>query len=195
MISKEHIIEFSAEKFTQLGSKRFTMDDLAAQLGISKKTLYNFFNNKEELVVASITWLIEDYKKKLKYVIATEKDPLSSIILFYKHAFDYLEHFKPSFIFGLRKYYPSAAKIFDDFRKELVYKRVLDLLQKAKDLDIFEKEVNPKLVCDLYFKRVESVTFMRDNMFDTYSKEELLNHFIIFNLKGMTRDDYVNPLF
>jgi len=196
MVSKEQlIIEFAAEKFTQLGSKRFTMDDLATQLGISKKTLYSFFRSKEELVLESIKWLINEYKVSLNRILSTEQDPLSCIVLIYKNAFDYIEHFKPSFIFGLRKYYPSAAKFFDDFRHELVYEIVLELLQKAKDLNILKKEVNPKLVCDLYFKRIESVAFKSKSLFDTYSKQELLNHLIIFNLRGLARVNYVNPHF
>lgn len=93
MSGKEHIIEFAAEKFTQFGSKRFTMDELAALLGISKKTIYKHFSSKEDLVVASVQYLISEYNQTLEHLIKTEKDPITSIILMYEKAFERLKVF------------------------------------------------------------------------------------------------------
>ncbi|XCF06665.1 TetR/AcrR family transcriptional regulator [Tamlana crocina] len=195
MIGKEHIIAFAAEKFTQFGSKRFTMDELAALLGISKKTIYQYFSSKEDLVVASIQYLIDEYNETLEHLIKSEKDPITSIILMYEKAFERLKYFKPSFIFGLRKYYPLANKVFDDFRNNFVKERIYSLLKVAKEKDILLEGVNLDLFCDLYFKRFEEVAFIRNNLFDVYSNTDLLNHFIIFSLRGITKPNYSNPYF
>ena len=74
MIGKEQIIAFAAKKFTQFGSKRFTMDELAALLGISKKTLYKHFLSKEDLVTTCIQYLIDDYNQTLEQLLQ-EKRP------------------------------------------------------------------------------------------------------------------------
>ncbi|NJX16102.1 TetR/AcrR family transcriptional regulator [Tamlana crocina] len=195
MIGKEHIIAFAAEKFTQFGSKRFTMDELAALLGISKKTIYQYFSSKEDLVVASIQYLINEYNETLEHLIKSEKDPITSIILMYEKAFERLKYFKPSFIFGLRKYYPLANKVFDDFRNNFVKERIYSLLKVAKEKDILLEGVNLDLFCDLYFKRFEEVAFIRNNLFDVYSNTDLLNHFIVFSLRGITKPNYSNPYF
>ena len=50
MITKEELLKCSIAKFTQYGSKHVTLDELAKELGISKKTIYTFFKNKEDLV-------------------------------------------------------------------------------------------------------------------------------------------------
>ncbi|MCB0387653.1 MAG: TetR/AcrR family transcriptional regulator [Winogradskyella sp.] len=195
MSGKEHIIEFAAEKFTQFGSKRFTMDELAALLGISKKTIYKHFSSKEDLVVASVQYLISEYNQTLEHLIKTEKDPITSIILMYEKAFERLRYFKPSFIFGLKKYYPSANKVFDNFRNDFVKVRVYGLLKDAKKKGVLVNQVNLDLFCELYFKRFEEIAFKSNNLFDVHSNKELLNHFIVYSLRGIAKKGYNNPYF
>ncbi len=195
MIGKEQIIAFAAEKFTQFGSKRFTMDELAALLGISKKTLYKHFLSKEDLVTASIQYLIDDYNQTLEQLLQDEKDPITSIILMYDRAFERLKYFKPSFIFGLKKYYPESNKVFDDFRDSFVKVRVYKLLEEAQKSGLLLEEVNLDLFCDLYFKRFEEIAFKSNNLFDIHSNKELLNHFIVYSLRGIAKQDYSNPYF
>ncbi|MGG5486460.1 TetR/AcrR family transcriptional regulator [Gaetbulibacter sp. PBL-D1] len=195
MISKEELLECSVANFTTFGSKRFTMDELAHCLGISKKTIYKYYSSKEELVIASVTCLIDSFNENIKEIIAKEQDPLSCIILLYKRGFEYLKHFKPSFIFGLKKYYPEANKVFDDFRDEFVNEIIYGLLQKAQVFKFISSDVNIKLFCELYFKRFEEIAFKDNTLFDTYSNDELLNHFVIFSLKGIINSDYENPHF
>lgn len=195
MIGKEQIITFAAEKFTQFGSKRFTMDELAALLGISKKTIYKYFSSKEDLVTASIQHLINEYNQTLEYLVEVEKDPITSIIIMYEKAFDRLKYFKPSFIFGLRKYYPSANKVFDNFRDDFVKIRVYNLLKYAKEKGFLVDEVNLRLFCDLYFKKFEEIAFTNNNLFDIHSNKDLLNHFIVYSLRGITKPSYKNPYF
>jgi len=193
MISKAEIIKCSVANFTQFGSKHYSLDELASSLGISKKTIYNYFESKEALVVESVAFLIEDYLNDIKEVVHSDTyDPLTSIILIYKKAFEHLEHFKPSFIFGLKKYYPKANALFDDLRSEIVNKVVFGLLEDAKQQRIIKQEVNLQLFCDLYFKRFEEITFRRNNLVEQYTQAELLRHFIVYSLKGITVPGYSN---
>lgn len=195
MVSKEELLECSVANFTTFGSKHFTMDELAHTLGISKKTIYKHYSSKEELVIASVTCLVNTFRESTQKIIAAEEDPLSCIILLYDKGFESLKHFKPSFIFGLKKYYPEASKVFDDFRDEIVNEIVYGLLQKAQVLKCIRRDVNLKLFCELYFNRFEEIAFKNDSLFSTYSNDELLNHFVIFNLKGITTSSYNNPYF
>ncbi len=60
MITKAELLKCAITKFTQCGSKHVTLDDLASTLGISKKTIYTFFKNKEDLVSASLESLLNE---------------------------------------------------------------------------------------------------------------------------------------
>ena len=65
MISKQELLEQSAEKFVKFGSRSFTMDELASELGISKKTIYHHFDSKDHLIYDSVGLLINNYTKTL----------------------------------------------------------------------------------------------------------------------------------
>ncbi|WKB80497.1 TetR/AcrR family transcriptional regulator [Cellulophaga omnivescoria] len=196
MITKKDLLECAKSNFTKFGSKRITLDELAKTLGISKKTIYVHFKNKETLVNKSVASLINDYKLDINDIVKNNSnDDILTIILIYKRGFEYLRYFKPSFIFGLKKYYPKAYTTFNDFRKELAFSTVLNLLKNAKEKGLILPNVNLKLVIELYFYKVESIAFTEDNLFTLYDTDIILKHLIVYNLKGITTKNYANPYY
>ena len=195
MISKQELLECSVENFTKFGSKRFTMDELAFELGISKKTIYSWFETKEDLVSESLSFLTNKFKREVEKAISECKDPIEKIIIIYEIGFHYFEWFNPSFIFGLRKYYPKARNVFETFRNDFVYGLIYKLLITAKEQLIIRPDVNLKLICDLYFVHIENLVYKPNNFFDSYTKKELVKHLIINNLRGITNTNYSNIYF
>ena len=195
MIDKCELIKAAVDSFTKFGSKRYTLDELATSVGISKKTIYKYFRSKEHLVVESVAFLIDDFKKEVNAILETEDDAITKIIKIYEKAFGRLKHFKPSFIFGLKKYYPKANDIFENFRNEIVNDTIYNLLLKAKQEGIVKTEVNLQLFCGLYFKRFEEVAYRNNNLVEEYTNEELLNHFVVYSLRGISVSGYKNTYF
>jgi len=195
MIDKCELIKTAIDSFTKFGSKRYTLDELATSVGISKKTIYKYFRSKEHLVVESVAFLIDDFKKEVHAILETEDDAITQIIKIYEKAFGRLKHFKPSFIFGLKKYYPKANDIFENFRNEIVNDTIYNLLLKAKQEGIVKTEVNLQLFCGLYFKRFEEVAYRNSNLVEEYTNEELLNHFVVYSLRGISVSGYKNTYF
>ncbi|MCK0193022.1 TetR/AcrR family transcriptional regulator [Arenibacter sp. F20364] len=193
MISKSELVACSALNFTQFGSKRFTLDELANQLGISKKTIYHYFNKKEELVQESTAYLLQSYLREIQEPeIALCKDPLEKIILIYKKGFEHLKYFSPTFLFGLKKYYPKAYDLYYSFRNDLVNETIYELFVDAQKLGFVVKEVNLRLVCELYFLNLNAIAFGRSSLFDKYTQQEILQHLIINTIKGIVTKDYTN---
>jgi len=196
MITKAELLKHSIAKFTQCGSKHVTLDDLAGSLGISKKTIYSFFENKEDLVSSSLESLINEYKEDINRVVNSNgKDPILSVILIYQRGFEYLKYFKPSFLYGIEKYYPKANKLYNDFIEELANGIVLDLLNKAQELGDIRKDINIELVVKIYFFRIDNLIFKKKNLFESYSESELFKHMVINNLKGIITPYYSNSYF
>ena len=193
MISKSELVACSASNFTQFGSKRFTLDELANQLGISKKTIYNYFRKKEELVQESTVYLLQRYSREIQESeIAFCKDPLEKIILIYKKGFEHLKFFSPTFLFGLKKYYPKAYDLYYSFRNDLVNKTIYELFVDAQKLGFIQNEVNLRLVCELYFLNLNTIAFGKTSLFDKYTQHEILQHLIINTIKGIVTEDYTN---
>ncbi|MDG5490867.1 TetR/AcrR family transcriptional regulator [Psychroserpens sp. SPM9] len=196
MTTKSELLQCAITKFTKFGSKHVTLDELAKELGISKKTIYSFFKNKEALVTASIESLLNAYTEDINRLINSNgKDPILSVILIYQRGFEYLKYFKPSFLFGLEKYYPKAFKLFNDYSKDLSNNIVSVLLKKAQQQGDLKPQTDIDLLVKIYFFRVDNLLFKDNNLFEMYSKEALLKHMVIYNLQGVASDTYSNVYF
>lgn len=193
MITKTQLLQCAITKFTRFGSKHVTLDDLATELGISKKTIYSFFKNKEDLVKSSLESLLNEYKTDINRIVNSNgKDPVLCVILIYGRGFEYLKYFKPSFIFGLQKYYPKASLLFDNFTEELAHKTIQDLLIEAQIKGDIRPEIDIELIVRIYFFRIDNLVFKDNNLFEIYTKEVLFKHLVLYNLKGITSDNYTN---
>ncbi|MDF0717717.1 TetR/AcrR family transcriptional regulator [Muricauda sp. 334s03] len=195
MIGKKEVLKCSVDNFTKFGSKHFTMDELAQTLGISKKTIYKYYPSKEDLVTASVKFLIDEFSFKVENIVYSHKDPITSITLIYKSGFERLNQFRPSFIFGIKKYYPKAYDLFENFRSHMVNKVIYGLLEKAKKEGIIVPEINLQLFCDLYYNKFEEILFKDDYFIDQYLNNDIFNHMIIYNLRGIIVSGYRNDTF
>ena len=196
MITKAELLKCSIEMFTEIGSKHVTLDELANELGISKKTIYTFYKNKHDLVTASLECILGDFKKDINTIISeNSNDPVLSVILIYEKGFEYLKYFKPSFLFGLEKYYPKASTKFYDFIEDFSSNIVYRLLKQAQENGSVKKNINLELLVKIYFFRMDNIVFKENDLFNLYSKEEIFKYLIVYNIKGIITDSYTNCYF
>lgn len=194
MDTRKELLEFAIENFTKFGSKRFSMDDMAHSLGISKKTLYKHFGSKEELVTESLRFFLGKIKSNVdRYMLENpnEDQPLSTIIFIYKQGLMVLQEISPSFLYGLDKYYPKAFELYSEFKRDIVWNIVSPLLNKAQTMGQVRQGVKVELVCMLFLSRMEDTVYSNSSLFDEYSIQELLEHIIINNLRGILTLDYL----
>tara|TARA_R110002050_G_scaffold536_3_gene3799 strand:- start:4205 stop:4795 length:591 start_codon:yes stop_codon:yes gene_type:complete len=195
MENQEEFLEFAISKFLKFGSKRFTLDDLAHEMGISKKTIYRYFSSKEEIVQESLKYLLTGVQTEITEARKREKNnPIQGVISIYRIGLDNLKKFSPSFLLGLQKYYPRANELFNEFRAKEIHDCVFDLLQQAQIKGQIRMNVNLELTSLLYLNRLEYVLFSSNNLFDKYSSTELLEHLVINNLRGIATQAYASKL-
>jgi AcrR family transcriptional regulator len=133
MESKEEFLEFAISKFLRYGSKRFSLDDLAHEIGISKKTIYQHFTNKEALVYESLGFLLDKIKVEVSQSVEqVRSNPLLGIIMIDKIGLEYLKLFSPTFLDGIKKYYPMVNEQYHNFKNREINNLVLSLLKTAQ---------------------------------------------------------------
>lgn len=192
--SKEDLLACAITNFTKFGSKRFSMDELAHSIGISKKTIYKHFDSKEELVTESLLYLLHNVRESIDNYIGenhNEKNPLNTIVFIYKLGLTHLQVISPSFFYGLNKYYPKASKAYADFRSDIVWSIVFPLLEKAQKLGQVRSKVNVALMCKLFLSRMEDTVYANTNLFEEYSIQELLDHIVVNSLRGIMTVEYL----
>lgn len=137
---KQTIIKKALEDFMQYGFKSFTMDDLASQLGISKKTLYEHFSSKNDLVEAVLDFALEEFactdiSEGGNNVIENIFNHIKDIHMRYK-----LGSSRP--LWELQKYYPKTyERMIIEFRKN-DEKEVKNILQRGLKEGLFRENLD-----------------------------------------------------
>ena len=102
---REKIIQKSAELFLNLGFKSVTMDDIASEMGISKKTIYVHFPNKTKLVEAVTFTLFEMICDGIDGICSTSNNPIEELYAIKLFVMKHLKNEKTSPQYQLKKYY------------------------------------------------------------------------------------------
>ena len=148
---RENILHKAAEMFLSYGFKSVTMDDIATEMSVSKKTLYKYFSNKVELVEASVETVQETIDKAIldvknkKFNAIEEEFAVKAI---FKEMF---KKAKNSPMFQLKKYYPETFQRLKE-REVCVFEDCnLDNLINGKKQGLYREEINNKLIAKFYF--------------------------------------------
>lgn len=106
----ERIVAGAAELFRSFGIRAVTMDDIAGHLGISKRTIYERFHDKDELLYAVLVNMIEKQKEKIEKIVKDSPDVISAIFIMIKAGRDHMESMNPLISSDLKKYHTGVLK-------------------------------------------------------------------------------------
>ncbi|MBI9040083.1 TetR/AcrR family transcriptional regulator [Lutibacter sp.] len=169
---KENILQKSGEIFLKFGFKSVTMDDIANELGISKKTIYKYFSNKEELVDESISHLHELIHNSVSCICEKGFNAIEENFEI-KNAFkDLLKNSDDSPMYQLQKYYPKTYHklMADEFCmfKDCIQKNII----KGINEGLYRKDIEIEIITKFYFSLVMSV---HDTNLHHYNKNTINN--------------------
>jgi len=177
------ILNTASDLFLSLGFKSVTMDDLANEMGISKKTIYKYFSNKEELVEASTNFVHNHISGAICQITTQGLNAISenfAIKIAFKNIF---KKSKTSPMFQLKKYYPKTYKNLIDNEFEMFKECVGGNLEKGINEGYYREDINKDIVLKFYFILVFG---LHDN--DIFNLENYdLNELDIKSLEYHTR--------
>lgn len=159
---KNKILEKAGEMFLNYGFKSVTMDDIANELAISKKTLYKYFSNKADLVddsIVAVQKAIDDtimFIKEQKHNAIEEEFAVKAV---FKEMF---KNAKTSPMFQLKKYYPESYTNLVEREVCMFRECNTDNLEKGIEQGLYRSEINKDLVTNFYFTLIFGV-FDSDN--------------------------------
>ena len=142
----EKILGSSAELFSQYGFKTITMDDIARRAGISKKTLYQHFANKEEVVLESVTWYKDHMTKDCTARISTVENAVEAMVQMMAFFDTMNKKINPMALFELQRYYPDAYRTFRELLQDKDVSMIRDnILQGVKE-GLYRQDLNADLM-------------------------------------------------
>lgn len=174
------------------------MDEIARELGISKKTIYQFFKDKDEVVSEATKYLLECDRKEFETIHEQSANSIEELFLISKCLRKNFETLNPSILFDLKRYHPKAWEIFLEIKENFFKETVRKSLRQGIAEGFFRPEIDVEILTVL---RLEQVQMSFDprifprNEFDFKEIQiQFFDHFVngIFTDKGRA---YYNELF
>ncbi len=178
------ILEKVTKLFLKYGIKSVSMDEIAAELCISKKTLYQHFKDKEDLIQTIIS--TETSKKKTQFSCYSDKglNAIEEAIEVYVAANNFLKETSPVVEYDLRKYYPRLHKQMSDFRRETIRKTITENLKKGVEQGLYRNDFDLEIIAKIHVGRVELM--MSDEQFaEEQMSKKMFNELFIYHLRGI----------
>jgi TetR/AcrR family transcriptional regulator, cholesterol catabolism regulator len=190
MEPKERILQKSHELFNKYGIRSVSMDDIAAQLGMSKKTLYQYFADKEEMVDACFSGVMNQSRHQCLADQKQAENPIHEFFLAFDMTKEMFAEMNPSVLYDLQKYHPAAFKKFQEFKYNFLYNVISSNLQRGIKDELYRAEIDVDVIARL---RIESVMLpFNADVFPTnrthliHIEQQLFEHFLfgIVTTKG-----------
>lgn len=194
---REKILVGATDLFKQFGIRSVTMDDVAREVSVSKKTIYQHFSNKKELVNASTKrHLDEEINEFLKYE-KEANDAIHELVLVTQCMRKHFKTMNPSLLLDMKKYYSDAWNKYLDFKK-LIKENIKQNLIKGVEEGSFRSDINPEILSIMRTEQVQAVFDPKLYPLEKYSFTEIqlsiFDHFVYGLLTEKGRMKYLNYL-
>ncbi len=190
MEPKERILEGARELFFKHGTKTITMDDIAKHLGMSKKTLYQYFSNKNEVVESMMLKQLHEHECECQRMSDDSENVIEEVFAIMQNMGAFFSQANPNLFYDLQKYHSSSWNIFKKFKDEYMVKMVEESINKGIKQGVVRGDINSKIFARLRIKEVEMgfdpTTFPPEKFKIVDVQLALMDHFLhgICTLKG-----------
>ena len=182
---KEKIIIKSTEMFLTLGFKSVTMDDIASEMGISKKTIYVYFPNKTKLVESVTMHMFNIIACGVEEVCTLKKNPIEEIYDIKNLIRDHLKGEKTSPQHQLQKYYPKIFESLKEKQFEIMNECVTGNLTRGLEAGIYRSNLNIDFIARIYFNNMVGLKDPKLFPLKHFSMNELLENFLEYHIRGI----------
>jgi TetR/AcrR family transcriptional regulator, cholesterol catabolism regulator len=153
--SRERILTGAFEMFSRFGIKSVTMDDIAKHLGMSKKTIYQFFRDKDEVIHTLIEKQFQIDCAEFEAISSTAPNVVEEVFAHMKKLHRMFTNANPNMFYDLRKHHPRSWDLVTKFRSEVVLGMVDRALEKGKKDGLVRQDCNTKILSRLRIEEIE----------------------------------------
>ena len=151
----EKIKSESAALFLRYGIKSITMDDISRSLGISKKTIYQSFKDKNEIVCMVAKDFLEQESASISDIYKSRSNAIEKLYMFSAMMRETFSKINSNVLFDLKKYYPDAWDFYIRFKHDVFYNSIITLLNQGIREGFFRKELNPDVIAKIRLEQVQ----------------------------------------
>ena len=183
---RQKIIEEGARMFRTYGIRAVTMDMLASQLGISKRTIYEVFSDKEELLKGVLKWMVEKQREVMTSVFNESENTIEAIFRMLDLMMDHFQKMSPAFQMDMKRLHMDLKKNPGELVDLPYFSNNSDILIRGIREGVFRDDIDVEITnkCLLEVARVTNDR----NVFppDYFENKDVIRSFYINYLRGIS---------
>ena len=191
---KEEIIKKANDLFLNFGFKSVTMDDLASEMGISKKTIYTHFQNKTKLVEATTNHTFCAISDGIDRILDERREPIEELFAIKAFVMDHLKNEKASPQYQLQKYYPKLYAILKKRQFEVMQECVLENLHRGISSGVYRDSIEVEFISRMYFTGMSSIKDQDMFPIRQFPVADLLQNYLEYHIRGIATDKGIKIL-
>ena len=191
---KESIVNHAIPLFLQFGFKSVTVDDLALEMSISKKTIYTHFPTKEQLVETSVMKHFDLVIDKILSICQHSKDPIIELYQIKKEVSKYLSNEKNSPIYQLQKYYNTIYQKLKQKEFNALGSMFSTSLNRGINTGLFRSGIDIDFVTRIFFNGIRGIQDVELYPIDQFKMEHLLINFSEYHLRAICTPEGIQKL-
>ena len=154
---KREIVYKASEIYMRYGVKSMTMDEMARQLGVSKKTLYLHVKDKNDLVEQCMLMQHEMEQEQIAVIISETENAIEQMWRISQLILSELQKVHPSIFFDLAKYHPSVIEMMQVHKDKFVCGCIEENLVNGIKQGFYRENLNPKVISGIYVRLIDIV--------------------------------------
>ena len=133
------------------------MDEIAKGLGMSKKTIYQFVDNKSELVKLTLKDYLDDERSHIDGILKKSNNSIEEMVQMIEYFLQVVGEFNPTSLHDMQQYYPETWDIFNDYRFNYMLGCINDNLKNGVKQGYYRKELKTEIIAKIYILGVETL--------------------------------------
>ena len=151
------ILQQTAELFMKYGIKSVTMDDIARHLKMSKKTLYKYVKDKNDLVHKVMEAWITVEQMNCTAIIEGSENAIDELIEISKRVSNEVTRIHPSVHYDMEKYHADAWRAFDSHKNEFILNCIRKNLENGIEEGLYRDNLNAQIISKLYVEKIDMI--------------------------------------
>ncbi len=189
MDTKKRITSESLKLFMSYGIRSITMDTIAENLGISKRTIYELFRTKDELLESCFEYILAEDEKEYHEIVESSANVIEAFLRSIGKSVNRIKSISPMFFYDIKKYYPEIFHFKGKEQREKGYNRIIRFIRKGQQEGFIRKDINEDIVTKLITEQFRIMGNEELFPHDKYSRSELLENIAINFIRGIATEE------
>lgn len=179
---KERICSEARQLFNHLGVKTVRLDDIAHKLGISKKTLYLYFDSKEDLVRQMLEGQLNESLDEASAIHAQVTNPIAGALLIWDRLIHYKQTVNPNLLRDIERHYPTAWQLFQAFKTHYINTILVANLRAGVEQALYRPDLQIAVIAWLWIEQSQA------DVPDKGDEQAIKHHFVrgLLTQRGLT---------